>query len=334
MKSTAITNANIALIKYWGRRDDELVLPLNDSISFTMDDQLQTTTTVEFDPNFKSDSLILDDKIATDKELSRVSKFLDVVRSLAKKPKLFAKVVSKNNFPKSAGLASSAAAFAALAGASSKAIGLNLSNEELSALARRGSGSASRSIHGGAVRWQMGKKADGSDSHAVQLSPSSKWTDLRNVIAITSSIEKKVGSAAGMKTSTQNSSLLSARLSGVGKRLEIVTNAIKEGNFEKMAETIMQESNNMHAVMLDSWPPLVYMNRYSFEIIEKVLELNESHGKAIAAYTFDAGPNAHIYTTSKYENEVKKLVQSVSGVEKTLVCKVGEGLRFSNSHLF
>ncbi len=333
MKSTAITNANIALIKYWGRRDDELVLPLNDSISFTMDDQLQTITSVEFDSTLKSDSLVLDGKIATEKELSRVVKFLDVVRKMAKKS-VFAKVVSKNNFPKSAGLASSAAAFAALAGASSKAIGLNLSNEELSALARRGSGSASRSIHGGAVRWQMGKKDDGSDSFAIQLSPASKWPDLRNVIAITSSTEKKVGSAAGMKTSAQNSSLLSARLNGVGKRLEIVSSAIKEGNFEKMAQTIMQESNNMHAVMLDSWPPLVYMNRYSFEIIEKVLELNDSHGHPVAAYTFDAGPNAHIYTTSKYENEVKKLVNEIDGVEKTLVCKVGEGLRFSNNHLF
>jgi diphosphomevalonate decarboxylase len=126
---------------------------------------------------------------------------------------------------------------------------------------------------------------------------------------------------------------LSARLATVGKRLEIVSGAIKEGNFEKMAQTIMQESNNMHAVMLDSWPPLVYLNRYSFEIIEKVLELNASYGKSVAAYTFDAGPNAHIYTTSKYENEVKKLVQSVSGVEKMRVCKVGEGLRYSNNHL-
>lgn len=333
MKITASTNANIALIKYWGRRDEDLILPNNNSISFTMDDQLKTTTTVEFSDTLKKDELILDGKPATDKELKRASNFLDRVRLISKK-KLFAKIVSNNTFPKAAGLASSASAFAALAAASSKSIGLNLDQSQLSSLARLGSGSASRSIHGGAVEWLAGTKKDGSDSYAIQLSSKENWKNLKNVIAVTNSHEKKVNSTDGMKITTQTSSLYRSRLVDVEKRLKIVREAIKENNFQKMAIAIMQESNNMHAVMLDSWPPIIYLNSDSFEIIHKIVELNQSYDEPVAAYTFDAGPNAHVYTIDKYVNEVEKILKETSGVEKTIVCSIGDGLRYEKSHLF
>ncbi|MBI5046990.1 diphosphomevalonate decarboxylase [Candidatus Micrarchaeota archaeon] len=329
---SAAANANIALIKYWGRRDEELVLPNNNSISFTMDEQLQTITTVEFDQKLSRYELHLDGKPANEKETTRVVRFLEIVRAMAK-TRSYAKVVSKNSFPKAAGLASSASGFAALAAAASKAAGLELTESQLSALARRGSGSAARSIAGGAVEWLSGKKKDGSDCYAVQISPTEKWTDLRNVIAITNSHEKKVGSSDGMKITTETSSLYKARLKSVEQRLETVRQAIKENNFEKMATAIMQESNNMHAIMLDSWPPIVYLNKTSFEIMENVLELNASYGKPVAAYTFDAGPNAHVYTTSKYEDEIRSALREVQGIEKIMTCKVGNGIRYHKQHL-
>ena len=333
MKATATTNANIALIKYWGRRNDELVLPTNNSISFTMDDQLKTITTVEFDEKLKEDQLFIDEEVAKKKEVERASKFLDVVRQMAK-INTRAKVHSQNSFPRSAGLASSASAFAALAVAASNAAGLKLDQKQLSMLARRGSGSASRSIHGGAVEWIAGSKEDGSDCFAKQLSSEGKWTHLRNVIAITNSHEKKVGSADGMKQTIKSSPLYKARLASVEERLKIVRNAIETVDFESMASAIMQESNNMHATMMDSWPPIVYLNSTSFEIIEKVLELNSRYGKNVAAYTFDAGPNAHIYTTAKYEKEIFEMLQGMNGVEKVMIAKVGEGAKTLNKHLF
>jgi len=333
MKVTAIANSNIAIIKYWGMRDERAVLPTNSSISFTMDDRLQTTTSVEFDESLKKDEMLLDGQPASEKECTRVTEFLEIVRASAKNAG-FARIVSNNSFPKAAGLASSASGFAALAAAASKAAGLELSEEQLSALARRGSGSASRSIFGGAVEWQAGKKKDGSDCHGEQLSPPERWRELRNVIAITSSREKRISSMEAMKRTVKTSKLFHARLKGVEERLALVRKAIAENDFEGMAPATMQESDSMHAVMLDSWPPVVYLNEISLHIMRKVVELNELHGRPVAAYTFDAGPNAHVFTTSKHEDDVKKALGEVWGIEKIMTCWIGNGIRYSRKHLF
>jgi diphosphomevalonate decarboxylase len=333
MKTTAAANANIAIIKYWGMRDQKLVVPMNDSISFTMDGQLQTITTVEFRDGLKKDVLFLDGKRATEKERSRVHGFLDIVRRMGR-TKRFAHVVSMNSFPKSAGLASSASGFAALAAAASSAAGLELDGRELSALARMGSGSAARSVYGGAVEWHAGKNKDGSDCYAVQLSPPERWRTLRNVIAITNSGQKKTGSMEGMHRTTGTSELYSCRLKTLPKRLALVRKAVMNGKFSGMAQAIMQESDSMHAAMLDSWPPLLYLNGASLRIMDAVLELNGSYGEPVAAYTFDAGPNAHVYTTARHENEVRKALATVEGIEKIITCRVGEGVRYPKRHLF
>lgn len=332
-KTTAVANSNIAIIKYWGKRDARLNLPQNSSISFTMDAQLSTLTTVEFSAKLKHDELLLNNARASSNETGRVSMFLDLIRAQAR-IKQKAKVVSGNSFPKGAGLASSASGFAALAAAASKAAGLKLDDRELSALARRGSGSASRSIFGGAVEWQAGTRRDGKDSVAIERSPSFKWDHLRNVVAIISSQEKKVSSRAGMEETVRTSKLFRQRLKDVEKRLDTVRKAIAEGDFEAMAETIMQDSNSMHAVMLDTWPPIRYMNDVSWAIVEEVLAFNADKGKAVAAYTFDAGPNAHVYTTEKYAKEIEARLVSIPGVQKTMVCQIGEGIRYRTEHLF
>ncbi|MFA5077440.1 MAG: diphosphomevalonate decarboxylase [Candidatus Micrarchaeia archaeon] len=333
MKVTALANSNIALIKYWGRRDDQLVLPANSSISFTMDEQLSTKTTVEFANGLVSDDVCLDGRKATEKEYSRVVSFLGLVRAKTG-IKTKAKVVSQNTFPKSAGLASSASGFAALAAASSKAAGLNLNEKELSMLARLGSGSASRSVFGGCVEWHAGKKKDGSDCYAEQISPPGKWRDLRNIIAISSMEEKHIGSSAAMAVTSKTSSFYSARLKSVGKRLAEMRNAVRKRDFETMVPIIMRESDSMHAAMLDSWPPVVYLNETSFRIMREVLAFNQSQGKYAAAYTFDAGPNAHVYTTAKYAEGIKRMLSELPGVMKIMECKIGEGIKFSEEHLF
>ncbi|HLC68839.1 MAG TPA: diphosphomevalonate decarboxylase [Candidatus Bilamarchaeaceae archaeon] len=329
MKFTAVANSNIAVIKYWGKRDEKLNLPQNSSISFTMDGQLSTTTTVEFDKKLTRDELVLDDKATGEKELVRVSQFLDLIRNRAQIQSK-AKVISKNSFPKGAGLASSASGFAALAAAASRAAGLQLSEKELSILARQGSGSASRSVFGGAVEWQKGNEKNGSDSFAIQLSSEKNWKHLRNIIAIVSSEEKKISSRAGMAETVKTSKLYKKRLEEVGRRIETIRNAIRNNDFESMIDAIMQDSDSMHACMADTIPPIIYMNETSHKIAKAVSELNSS--EKIAAYTFDAGPNAHVYTTKP--QEVKSMLKEIDGIQEIIECKIGEGIRYSEKHLF
>jgi diphosphomevalonate decarboxylase len=152
--ATAQASPNIAFIKYWGNRDDSLRIPSNGSISMNLEG-LYTRTTVSFQPSLPFDELIINGHEVTGAGLARISYILDIIRGMANIRER-AEVMSENNFPSGTGIASSASAFAALALAGSKAAGLSLSEQELSRLARRGSGSASRSIPSGFVEWQAG----------------------------------------------------------------------------------------------------------------------------------------------------------------------------------
>src|SRR3989338_3259985 len=198
MKGTCLATPNIAVIKYWGKRDNALNLPMNGSFSVTMDESLRTVTTVAFDASLAKDMLTLNGKMAMEGEVARASKVLDAIRKEAGM-KAKARVSSTNNFPTAAGIASSASGFAALACAGADAAGLDATSRELSIFARLGSGSACRSVLGGFVEWKMGGKKDGSDSYAVQVAPAPHWPELRNVIAIVDAGRKKVGSAHGME---------------------------------------------------------------------------------------------------------------------------------------
>src|SRR5512143_1990611 len=190
--ATAQAAPNIAFIKYWGNRDNTLRLPMNGSISMNLDG-LYTRTTVSFQHSLPFDELIINGHEITGTGLSRVSYILDIVRGMANINE-HAEIVSENNFPAGAGIASSASAFAALALAGSKAAGLNLTEAELSRLARRGSGSASRSIPGGFVEWQVGTADE--DSFAFSIASAEHWK-LMDCIAIVSASHKKTGSTEG-----------------------------------------------------------------------------------------------------------------------------------------
>lgn len=327
--ATCEATANIAVVKYWGKRDEKLILPMNGSLSFTMDEQLKTRTSVLFSDKFAQDELWLNGNKMdlSDKETAERMQQLDVIRAKAK-TKAKAKIVSYNCFPTAAGFASSAAGLAALACAASKAAGLNLSVQELSILARLGSGSACRSVVGGFAEWRKGEKADGSDSYAVQITSHTHWPELRNVIAIVDAGKKKISSRAGMKQTIATSVLYPSRIAYLPKLIEDVKKSVLAKDFAKFGELIMRESSNMHAVMLDTWPPIMYLNDYSKQIMYSIHDYNASIGGIVAAYTFDAGPNAHIYTTESQVDSIKKILSEIEGVNKTMVCKVGAGPKY------
>ncbi len=189
MKTTAKAHTNIALIKYWGKRDESLILPMNNSLSLTLDG-FYTETTVEFHDDWTEDVFYLNDEAVSGGERNRVVSFLDRIRKKAGKEGTYAEIHSVNHVPTAAGFASSASGFAALAAAAARALGLECSNQELSALTRQGSGSACRSVYGGFVEWEKGTRADGSDSYAVQVTPPDHW-DIRVAAAVLSSDAKR-----------------------------------------------------------------------------------------------------------------------------------------------
>ncbi|KAJ8754573.1 hypothetical protein K2173_005734 [Erythroxylum novogranatense] len=305
---TAQTPTNIAVIKYWGKRDETLILPVNDSISITLDpSHLCTTTTVAVSPSFDQDRMWLNGK-----EISlsggRYQNCLREIRAracevedkekgikIAKKDweKLHVHAASYNNFPTAAGLASSAAGFACLVFALAKLMNAKESNSELSAIARQGSGSACRSLFGGFVKWVMGKAENGSDSLAVQLVDDKHWDDLVIIIAVVSSRQKETSSTSGMRESVETSLLLHHRAKEiVPKRIMQMEEAIKDRNFESFSQLTCADSNQFHAVCLDTCPPIFYMNDTSHRIISLVEKWNRAEGTPQVAYTFDAGPNA------------------------------------------
>src|SRR3989338_8877935 len=305
-KSTWVATPNIAVVKYWGKKDNYLNIPNNGSISVTMDETLSTSTTVEFSPMHKKEEVVVNGQFARDTELARAVKGLDAIRKAAG-IKERAHVESENNFPTAAGIASSASGFAALACAGADAAGLSAGSKELSIFARLGSGSACRSVLGGFVEWRMGSKKDGSDSYAIQIAPASHWSEIRNVIAITNPERKKIGSAHGMEITAKTSKLYPERVRLNPKIIGMMKKSIMQRDMEAFLTLTMRESSHMHAVMLDSFPPIIYLNDISREIINAVLDYNEGKDRICAGYTFDAGPNAHVYTTAEYEGEVRKM---------------------------
>jgi len=325
-KSTWLATPNIAVVKYWGKRDSALNLPYNGSVSVTMDDTVSTRTTVEFSPSLSRDTFSLNGKIAKPEETLRVSRVLDAVRRAAG-IKTRARVASENNFPTAAGIASSASGFAALACAASDAAGLRASSASLSRFARMGSGSACRSVIGGFAEWKMGSKKDGSDSYAVQIAPASHWQHLRNVIAITDAGRKLIGSDMGMQLTVKGSALYKERLKRMPSLIRSMKSAIRSRNLPSFLSLTMKESSNMHAVMLDSTPPIIYLNDISHAIMRAVNAFNGEAGEIAAGYTFDAGPNAHVYTTDKHARKIERMLMKIKGVKKTLVCKPGSGPR-------
>lgn len=333
--ATCVATPNIAVVKYWGMRDARLVLPANPSLSFTMDETLSTVTTACFCSEFPADEAWIDGKKLKRREMGRISAVLSTARKIAapKKKGLKARIVSKNNFPSSAGLASSASGIAALSCAVAKALELGIGRREMSMIARMGSGSACRSVFGGFVEWGEGARDDGTDSYAKQIHPASHWPQLRNVIALANSKRKKVPSNKGMQMTMRTSALFKRRLACLPGAIAKMKKAVAARDYPAFAGLLMAESDSMHSCMVDTKPPLHYLNATSKEIIDKVQKLNSASSDPATAYTFDAGPNAHLYTLEKNVNAVKKMLAEIDGMKEVRVCKIGNGPRSVDKHL-
>ncbi|TKR93310.1 hypothetical protein L596_007792 [Steinernema carpocapsae] len=283
---------NIALVKYWGKRDETRMLPLNDSISLTVD-ALCAKTRIRVGGEIESDSVNIngDDYDMTSQK--RFWKCFAEARKIRRErgdsedlEECF-EVVSKTNFPVAAGLASSAAGFAAIAFALGRLYGF--SDEEVAALARIGSGSACRSVFDGLVHWKALE-----DDKTVVEKVADNWEDLRAIILVISEQEKDVGSSIGMRRTVETSELLKYRVSHVvPERVKTLTEAYKKRDFVMMGNVVMADSDQLHAVCLDTRPALHYMNDSSRHIVKIVEVFNASSFRA--AYSFDAGANACVF---------------------------------------
>lgn len=321
---TAIAHPNIAFIKYWGNINEELRLAANDSISMNLA-ELETRTTVEFiqTPSLDADELTINNAPVTGSSLQRVTRFLDIARERAgiHAP---ARVSSTTNFPIGAGIASSAAAFAALAVAASAAAGLPADTDALSRYARRGSGSACRSIPGGFVEWKTGSTDE--TSFAVSFADSSHW-NLVDLIAVIDEEHKPVGSTAGHALAG-TSVLQTARLGDTPRRFAMCKQTILEQDFETFAAIVEQDSTIMHAVMMTSQPPLFYWSPTSLHLMKLIPEWRRN-GLPVC-YTLDAGANVHVITTQDYAQAVEQQLGHVAGVQSIFRTTTGEGARLCN----
>ena len=317
--ATAVAHPNIAFIKYWGNYDDRLRIPVNGSISMNLA-SLETETSVRFDPALSADRIEINGASATPDAARRVSDHLDIIRQMAG-IQTHAEITSRNNFPMGSGIASSASAFAALSLAASTAADLALNLKDLSRLARRGSGSACRSIPGGIAEWHAGTQDN--DSYADQFVDEGYW-DLVDCLAITSESHKPVGSSEGHLLAI-TSPLQRLRVTDAPRRIDRCRQAILSRDFEAFSVVVEQDSNLMHSVMSTSQPNLTYWNEITFDVLTATVELRR---KGIeACYTLDAGPNVHVITLKSQIRTVERYLKRIIGVLRIVVAPIGTGAR-------
>jgi diphosphomevalonate decarboxylase len=281
-------------------------------------DGLYTETTVEWNSSFTVDTLNLNGVDERGKALERVVRHLNVMRERIGL-KSFAKVTSHNTFPMGVGIASSAASFAALTVAGVVAAQINLKEQELTTIARLGSGSASRSVPTGFVEWHEG------DSHATSFAESiakPEYWNLVDVVAVVSATHKKIGSEDGHKTAT-TSDLQAGRVAGANERLKQCKQALLSRNFSQFAEVVELDSNLMHAVMMTSRPALFYWMPHTLTVMAKVREWREQ-GLSVC-YTLDAGPNVHCICEKKDAEEVARLLKQMDGILDVRFAVAGGG---------
>lgn len=317
--ATAIAHPNIALVKYWGKRDEPLNLPAVGSLSITLDG-LCTRTRVAFVPGLAADEVRVNG-VADPRNAARVTAGLDLLRAEADCD-WRAEVWSENNFPTAAGLASSASGFAALMVAGAAALGLEPPRARLSELARRCSGSAARSIFGGFVEWHRGERADGSDSVAEPLHGAGEWP-LAVAVAVTSREAKAIGSTEGMRRTAASSPYWDAWVAGQGADLAAARSAVEARDLAALAAVSEQSCLKMHALALAARPGLLYWNAATVACIERVRAL-QAEGVPVF-FTIDAGPQLKAVCLPSALAQVRAALAAVPGVVEVLSCGLGQG---------
>ncbi len=327
MKATAIANSNTALIKYWGKYDEELILPMNSNISMTVDSQ-NTITTVEFSRDFEDDIVFINDEKAEGVPRKRVIKHLNLIRSIARIDEK-AKVSSKNNFPTAAGLASSASGFAALTVAACAAAGLDLDKKELSIISRQGSGSSCRSIYGGYVEWVKGKRSE--DSYAIQIADEN-YFDMRDIALVIATGERPMSTRDAMRLSIKTSPIYNTRLSVVDNMLEKIKKGIKDKDFTLIGKTAESDAILMHAVMMTTEPHLFYWEPKTLEMIKRIIQWRKDGLECY--FTIDTGANMHIFSLPENVPEIKSRLREIEGIKDFFVSKPGGDAKLIKEHLF
>lgn len=317
-KITARAHTNIALVKYWGKENEELIIPANSSLSLTLD-EFYTDTSVHFDESLSSDEVTLNGKVIEDE---KITKFMDIIRKKAN-INAFARIESTNHVPTSAGLASSASAYAALAAAGSKAYGLNLSQKGLSRLARRGSGSATRSIFGGFAAWNKG--TDDESSYGYSIEDPVKM-DINMIAIILDNQPKKISSRKGMKISIKTSPYYQSWIKQTTADFQIIEEAIKENDFTTLGKTAELNAMRMHSLTLSSDPSYLYINADSLKVINMVKELRENDVECY--YTMDAGPNVKIICQSDKISAITDKLSDKFSNDQIKVSGPGEGIKY------
>ena len=320
---TARAGTNIALVKYWGKRDATLNLPATGSLSLTLAN-FGSETRVRFAPDASPDGgdrIALDGKPADPHFAARVSRFLDLIRHEARVG-LPAEVATCNSVPTAAGLASSAAGFAALALAASRAAGMNLAPSDLSALARHGSGSAARSIFGGFVEMAAGTLGDGSDACAQALLPAGAW-DVRLVVAITSDGPKAIASSEAMELTAKTSPYYAGWLQAVPQDLAAARAAVVAQDLAGLGCVAERSAMRMHACAMAADPPILYWNAATLAAMETVRRLRAAGTQAF--FTIDAGPHVKVLCAARDAALVEPALAATPGVVRTLVLAPGPG---------
>ncbi|MGO3050526.1 diphosphomevalonate decarboxylase [Staphylococcus casei] len=294
----ARAHTNIALIKYWGKADETYIIPMNNSLSVTLD-RFYTETKVTFDERYTKDTLILNGEAVNESEATKIHKFMNIVREQGQ-TSMYAYIESDNFVPTAAGLASSASAYAALAAACNAALNLELTDKDLSRLARRGSGSASRSIFGGFVEWEKGHNDKTSYSFPIDAD---HWEDdLAMIFVVINNKSKKVSSRAGMSLTRDTSRFYQYWLDHVDEDITAVKHAINQKDFVQLGEVIEANGLRMHATNLGAQPPFTYMVSDSYQVMEIVHQCREAGYPCY--FTMDAGPNVKILVEKKNQKAV------------------------------
>lgn len=329
IKVTAKSPVNIALVKYWGKRDSKLILPCNSSISVCLDNT-ETITTIEFTENIDKHQIRINNGELKNDEKD-LEKFIDKILELTQNKNLHARITSTTTVPVAAGLASSAAGFSALALAARSALGLALNEKDLSILARQGSGSACRSIPDGFVEWYKGNNPDGSDSYAGSIVNAEYWPEFRIISTIISTSKKPISSRTGMSQTVETCPFYKGWLETVEDDLESMRKGIKGKDIILVGETAEANALKMHATMITTKPSIIYWLPATIEIINKVKSIRES---GIPVYfTIDAGPNVKVICEEKNVKLIERELKKIPDVMETITSKPSIGARLTNEHL-
>lgn len=319
-KARAYTN--IALIKYWGKKDEELILPMNNSLSLTLD-AFYTETTVSFDPALQADTFLLDGQLQNTASTAKISRFLDLLRELAG-TKLRAAVTSENFVPTAAGLASSASGLAALAAAGNAALRLGLDDSQLSRLARRGSGSACRSVFGGFVEWEQG--IDDVTSLAHPLAANGFENDLTMLFVLINDKQKDVSSRDGMRRTVATSAFYPGWLASLPEDLAAIKQAIATQDFTALGRITEANGLKMHATTLAAVPPFTYWSPQSLLAMDLVRQLRATGTECY--FTMDAGPNVKVLCRRQDEAAVQQAFSNSFSSDRLILAHAGPGISY------